>query len=151
MARDLSVIREDSKEDETSNIVSNNTAPSSKKKASLERKKKKLDTAMNKRQQERIKENRKREKRSLNSKAKAFGKSLFDKKNWSQAAALRMDTHNTIADLNVLITDLDSCHKSKMGALVNRVKQIVNTPTGGSKTRKNKRNRRRQKTRKMRK
>jgi len=149
MARDLSAIREHSIEDGTSNIVSNTTAPSSKKKVSLERKKKIKEIAMDKRQRERINENRKRERRSLNSKAKAYGKSLFDKNNWSQAAALRMDTHNDIADLNMLVKDLDSCHKSKMGALVSRIKQMDNTSKGGRKTRKNKRGRRRQKTRKM--
>jgi len=148
MARDISSLREDSKEDETSNILTTNTAPNSKTKANLERNKSIKNIAMSQREQLRINKIRKREHQSLNKKAHAFGKSLVDNKHWSQAAALRLDNHNDIRDLNVLVNDLDSCHKSKMGDIRNRVKQMENTQRGGRKTRKNKRGRRRQKTRK---
>ena len=176
MARELSVIREDSKENNASNTVSVNKSPNGVAKKSpnsvaFERKKKVLDQKMAKRNTIRVDkvaaDKQHQQKKDIRKRSYNYGKNHYDKTNWSQGAALRRDNHNDIHDLQKIAKEIKLCHETTLGSLYNKVRQmdyreqdraqgsvqgIVQGRAQGGKSRKNKRNtRRKQNTRKTRK
>jgi len=157
MARELSVIREDSKENEALNTVSLKKSPNS---VAFDRKKKVLDQKMAKRNTIRVDnaaaDKQHQQKKDIRKRSYNYGKNHYDKTNWSQGAALRRDNHNDIHDLQKIAKEIKLCHETTLGSLYNKVLEMdyreqdrAQGIVQGGKSRKNKRNtRRKQNTRK---
>jgi hypothetical protein len=165
MARELSVIREDSKENEALNTVSlkkspNGVAKKSPNSVAFDRKKKVIDQKMAKRNTIRVDkvaaDKQHQQKKDIRKRSYNYGKNHYDKTNWSQGAALRRDNHNDIHDLQKIAKEIKLCHETTLGSLYNKVLEMdyreqdrAQGIVQGGKSRKNKRNtRRKQNTRK---